>query len=234
MKAIFHNPTNKEKVMMKLVIVILSSLTFTINCLFAQNPHWVQKTDMPTARWGLSACEANGKIYVFGGSQSTTSPGYSIGILEVYDPTQDTWDTTKTPMPTARLMFMTGVVNGKIYVIGGRRVWTTGVDLGTVEVYDPLSDTWETKAPMPKPRTNAGVCVFDDKIYIIGGIKDSSVFNFSNDLQIYHPNTDTWDTTKTPMNYKRDPYACVLDDLIFVIGGTDGPPYAGLHRVEDL
>ena len=106
--------------------------------------------------------------------------------------------------------------------------------MGTVEVYDPLSDTWETKAPMPKPRTNAGVCVFDDKIYIIGGIKDSSVFNFSNDLQIYHPNTDTWDTTKTPMNYKRDPYACVLDDLIFVIGGTDGPPYAGLHRVEDL
>jgi N-acetylneuraminic acid mutarotase len=214
--------------MKKLILFVVVFICLQFNTL----AQWTRHSDMPTARWGLSACMLDGKIYALGGSQNLTSPGYATNKMEVYDPVLDTWDTTKASMLTSRVMFMTAVVSGKIYAIGGRQVWVTGDDLGTVEEYDPLTNTWAIKSPMQKPRTNAGVCVHDNKIYIVGGIKGGAAWQFSNDLQIYDPVTDTWDTSKTAMTYPRDPYVCTLNNFIYSVGGTNGSPYAGLHTVE--
>ncbi len=183
---------------MKILLQFLFFFLLAVQICFAQ---WAQMADIPTARWGNAACTVDGKIYVLGGSRDLSSPGKAIADMEIYDPLLNSWDATKAPMPTARVMFMAGVVEGKIYAIGGRQTWTTGADLGTVEMYDPLTDKWATKTPMPRPRTNAGICVLDNKIYVIGGIKGGANFIFSNDLQIYDPISDTWDTTKAPMNY---------------------------------
>jgi N-acetylneuraminic acid mutarotase len=215
------------------MILILFLALGLVSASLARGNCWNRRTDMPTARWGHIACTVNDKIYVLGGSSSNSYPGFSIGTLEVYDPLLNSWDSTKTLMPTARLMFMAGVVNGKIYAIGGRQNWSSGEDLGTVEMYDPVTDTWETKTPMPYPRTNAGFCVLNDKIYIIGGIKGGVDFLMSNDLQIYNTLTDTWDISKTPMIYDRDPEACVLNNTIYAIGGAeDHSPWGGLNTVE--
>ena len=56
--------------------------------------------------------------------------------VEVYDPANNTWD-TKASMPHPRVLFEANVVNGKIYVMGGK---TDGGQYSTVtlnEVYDP-------------------------------------------------------------------------------------------------
>ncbi|MCH8289930.1 hypothetical protein IH992_02335 [Candidatus Poribacteria bacterium] len=50
--------------------------------------------------------------------------------------------TKKADMPTHREDFAAGVVNGKIYVIGGGH----GGVFATVEEYDPATDTWAIKA----------------------------------------------------------------------------------------
>src|ERR1051326_6071290 len=60
-----------------------------------------------------------------------------------------TW-AVKAPMPTARHDMATSPVNGVIYAIGGKDLADN--DLGTVEAYDPASNTWTTKASMPMPR----------------------------------------------------------------------------------
>ena len=58
--------------------------------------------------------------------------------------------TTKAPMPTPRTGLAAGVVNGILYAVGGN----DGVSfLGTVEAYDPATNTWTTKASMPTVRT---------------------------------------------------------------------------------
>ena len=60
------------------------------------------------------------------------------------------------------------MLNGKIYAIGGARVWP-GQAVSTVEEYDPATDTWTTKAPMPTARRSLSTSVVNGKIYAIGG-----------------------------------------------------------------
>lgn len=73
--------------------------------------------------------------------------GATIKIIPAYANTSDylTW-TTKTSMPTARYAFgAVGVSNGKIYAIGGNTQQTGSAAqdiVGTVEEYDPSTDTW--------------------------------------------------------------------------------------------
>ena len=75
-----------------------------------------------------------------------TTEGFNLAYNSVYeyDPVSDTWDTTKTPMPTARFNHSSAVVDGKIYVFGGATN-STLLPISSVEVYDPVSDTWDTE-----------------------------------------------------------------------------------------
>jgi N-acetylneuraminic acid mutarotase len=60
----------------------------------AQNG-WEQKQDMPTLRGASCAVVINNKIYVLGGMNSSF---VNYAVNEVYDPSTDTWDTTKQPL----------------------------------------------------------------------------------------------------------------------------------------
>jgi len=65
--------------------------------------------------------------------------------VEEYDPAADAW-TTKAEMATARQSLATGVVNGKIYAIGGSTTCFPWSRTATVEEYTPISavldSTW--------------------------------------------------------------------------------------------
>jgi N-acetylneuraminic acid mutarotase len=69
---------------------------------------------MPTARRGLSACIANGKIYAIGGQGGIEF----LSTVEEYDPVADKW-TEKTDMPMSRFDHACSAMDGKIYVFGG-------------------------------------------------------------------------------------------------------------------
>jgi hypothetical protein len=74
-------------------------------------------------------------------------------------------------MPTPRFGFQTYLLGNKIYAIGGSQ--SQGTALATVEVYDPVADTWDiTRADMPRRFTFFAGAVVNDKIYVIGGIAD--------------------------------------------------------------
>ena len=65
----------------------------------------------------------------------------------MYDTQTDTW-VKKQDMPRFRLHFTTVVVDGKIYVIGGKIVDNPfkATSTNLVEVYDPLTNKWEKRA----------------------------------------------------------------------------------------
>jgi hypothetical protein len=59
--------------------------------------------------------------------------------------------TEKIPIPTARYHLTSAVVNGKLYVIGGRsNDMSFNVDAN--EVYDPASNKWTLQDPMPSKK----------------------------------------------------------------------------------
>jgi len=125
---------------------------------------------------------------------------------------EDSW-TAKTPMPTERLDSVTGVVNGKIYVIGG---WVPpkGAKTNKVEVYDPATDTWTEKASMPQALVHHGAAVVNNKIYVIGGEGAGGTAVFE-----YDPLADSW-TIKAPAPTPRYGHSIgVVNNKIYVIGG---------------
>ena len=126
---------------------------------------WTRKADMPFARMSSCAAAVNGKIYVIGGETGQWWQGPVISTVDEYNPVTDTW-TKKENMPTARMVFSTSVVNGKIYAIGGHN---RSRGLSTVEEYDPLTNTWTKKADIPMARGFLSSAAVNGRIYTVGG-----------------------------------------------------------------
>jgi N-acetylneuraminic acid mutarotase len=120
------------------------------------------------------------------------------------------------PMPTPRYGFGIGVVNNKIYVIGG---YNDSIILNGVEVYDPITNSWDTTnlANLPTPRYFVGSAVYDNKIYIIGGT--TGPYSNTSLIERYDPVMNEWDTVKN-LPYERAALgACVYQNRIYAIGG---------------
>jgi N-acetylneuraminic acid mutarotase len=216
-----------QNVLMISVFVFVGLLLIVSNCL-AQNGTWNQKANIPTARLFASSCELEGKVYVIGGAQSLNS---SLNTIDVYDPATDTWDTTKTDMPTARAELCVATVNGKIYAIGGTTSHNGPTIFGTVEEYNPTTDSWDTnKQPMPTARKGTACAVIDNKIYVAGG--SAASFNPSNILEVYDPATDNWTPKANMLAARYYPQGAVLNDTFYVSGGIIGSPWTGQIEVQ--
>ena len=123
--------------------------------------NWRALAPMPVKRCSAVADEVGGKIYLIGGLEPMENGlGTRVsGRNEMYDPATNTW-TPRSPMPTTRNHAMSGAVNGKIYVLGGRLAAgnipvTTNID--TVEEYDPAANLWSpVKERMLQVRSGGG------------------------------------------------------------------------------
>jgi N-acetylneuraminic acid mutarotase len=107
-------------------------------------------------------------------------------------------------------------MNGKLYVVGG---WNGTNALGTLEVYDPLTNTWATGfAPLPTPRFAFSVGVVGDTLYTVGGY-DSNTGAIFTTVEAYDRLTDTWSTKASlPVkNYNNS--VQVLNGILYSIGG---------------
>jgi hypothetical protein len=142
--------------------------------------------------------------------------------------------TQKADIPTARSLLSSCTLDGKIYVIGGTETNAYGPSVGTMEVYDPFLDSWDTtKAPMPTSRVELGACAVIGKIYAIGGADNHSTPPLGM-VEEYDPLTNTWDnTTKEPMPTPRKGAAYgVIDNIIYVAGGSAVANYTAYNKLE--
>jgi hypothetical protein len=203
-----------EQKIAPILLLIFCLVLSTLPLVRAAEDSWTSLEPMPTARSGLGVAVVDGKIYAIGGWN-----GDYLGTNEMYDPETDTW-TTKQPMPTARCYFAIAVYMNKIYAIGGtfgeKNIVYVGSP-GVNEVYDPLTDTWETLEPMPTARAHLDANVVGDKIYLIDG--DAWPFGQSAGglNEVYDISNDSW-STRSPMPIGVSYYAsAVVDNKIYII-----------------
>jgi N-acetylneuraminic acid mutarotase len=186
---------------------------------------WKKKTDMPTARGRIAACEFDGKIYTFGGSPDDVA---SLSAVEVYDPGTDTW-TKKGDLPVPLSSATAATVGNKIYVIGGYDK-SKPKSYSLVYEYDPAQETFAKKADMPTARGSMGSAVFDGKVYVLGGY-DPTNSTTLDVVEVYDPVANQW-ATKRKM---REPSAvfgiAAVGRKIFIIGGTNPFNNGAVSRV---
>ena len=211
------------------------------NSLRFSTAQWTRKADMPTARYDFSTSVVDGKIFAIGGQVRLKQDEFGDMVLskvEMYDPETDTWE-QRADMPTPRSAVSTSVVDGKIFVIGGEQLkkikgyrgWALeGKKLPTVEMYDPVTDTWTQKADMPTPRSYLSTSVMDGKIYAIGGMSSSTEQGRLETVEVYDSATDTWAKTES-INHARSCAAIsVVNGEIYAMGGRG---WSGIQSEPD-
>lgn len=149
-----------------------------------------------------------GKLYISGGvREGANDSAFPVRYLFAYDPGRNTWS-RKADMPRAVGQGVTGVINGKLYVLGGRQLYR----------YDPATDRWRTSFPLcPHEHWTGAGAVINGKFYVAGGIGFGGTGQ--HDLDVYDPATNMW-TTKAPMPTGRGWTAGTsLHGKLYVVGG---------------
>src|SRR6202166_4869869 len=194
---------------------------------------WKALAPMPSKRGSPVAAAVGDKIYVIGGvslppgstdiAVSPTTPHASVGTVEEYAHESNMWR-ERSPMPTPRNHAAIGVVNGKIYVIGGRvgaAFIGLASDISVVEEYDPAADQWSgPRARMPIARSAIGAGVDGGRIYVAGcEYQDPHMMATFRAVEAYDPASNTW-TEMPPMPVSRHGLAVgVIGNRLHVIGG---------------
>jgi N-acetylneuraminic acid mutarotase len=207
---------------------------------------WKALAPMPTKRGSPVAAVVGDKIYVIGGAVPgpketavhPARPHTSVGTVEEYDPATNTWR-TRSPMPTPRNHASVGVVNGKIYVIGGRvgAAFVSGgsSNIGVVEAYDPAADLWsQGLARMPSARSATAAGVYGGRIYVSGGEGQDYRMMFTfRALEAYDPATNTWATLPSMPVSRHGLAGAVVGNRLHMVSGDVQSAGTGVHVHTD-
>ncbi|QBQ54214.1 Kelch repeat-containing protein [Nitrosococcus wardiae] len=120
---------------------------------------WQTLTPMPEPRYAGDAVSMGNFIYLVGGK------GPSNKLLR-YDPEQDSWTHLKG-MQERREHTRSVVFEDKIVVIAGR--YQGAGELRSVEIYNPVTDTWHEGPSLNTARGGHGATVHQGKIMVFGG-----------------------------------------------------------------
>ncbi len=201
----------------------------TVEVYNPENNSWKKVADMPTPRSNAGAAVVDGKIYVVGGLAATDRRMESnkiLKVVEVYDPQTDTWE-SKQDMSEPRLSFGIGVVDRKIYVMGGANFFENQWRLDHVEVYNPDTDVWHNRPSLLTRRDGFETAVVEDSIYVIGGRGWPSIAQngpYLATIDVYEPG-NRW-RKKTDLPSLRYGFSTVVvGDEIYLIGGLESAAF---------
>ena len=148
---------------------------------------WSSGANMPDFRAFMASGYFNNKIYLVGGySTGNVSPAFAQ-VWE-YDPVTNTFNTTRMDMPHTLGGAGSGVLNGHLYVAGGRD--DANITLNSLYDYDIAANTWATKASLPAADNVPGAGVVNGQFWVFGG--GNPFLETTGASQYYTPATDTW------------------------------------------
>lgn len=168
------------------------------------NDSWSQVASLPVAQHLTPAVGViNDKIYVAGGASGP--------ILQIYDPATNTWS-NGAPMKIHRHHTAGAVIDGKLYVVGGRE----GAGSATaLEVYDPQANSWSTLASMPTGRSGLAAAAVNGELYTFGG----EVGGQLNEVEVYNPASNSWRILPDMPFGRHGIWASVIGNKIYIAGG---------------
>src|SRR5438876_285848 len=213
---------------------------------------WSTGANMPDVRSFMASGynSDNGKIYLVSGYNTGDVTSAQPDIWE-YDPVTDSF-TERTPIPHAVGGAAFGIINGHLYVAGGRDGTDTVVNL--VWDYDIAANTWTQKTEMPAVRNNVcGSAVALDRLWTFGGgnpfgparegtteaafperqssAPATNTFRRKNknrtpDLTsasyIYDPATDSWSDAPSMNDLRSFASGTSIGTKVFAAGGLNG------------
>ena len=128
-------------------------------------------------------------------------------------------------MPLSRQELATGILNGKLYVLGG--YYLGFMSTATVQVYDPTTDTWTLAHPLPYVVNHNAAAVAGGNLYSFGAGRGETF--------VYNPNNNSWSSRASSHYVHSDTAAVgVINNKIYVAGGTGTPSQRELEVYDPV
>ena len=209
---------------------------------YAYNPandEWIQGPEIPAGRkrGSTGLVMHDDKFYIVGGNTIGHDGGF-VAWFDEFDPATGVW-TALADSPRPRDHFHAEVLNGKLYVAGGRLSGGQGGTfaplIAEVDVYDFAAGTWSQVADLPTPRAAASVASFGNELYVIGGeIETDLQGNVINDAvsttEAYDPAAGTWTTKAELITERHGTQAIVSGDGIHITAGSNSKGGSGTMK----
>src|SRR3979490_2024660 len=201
---------------------------------------WTKKKPMPLASHHVSFTEHKGKIYAFGGfvlPQSGPPAWVPLDNAWESDPAGGSWRAL-APLPTKRGSPVAVSAGERMYVIGGA-VAGPGqpavhparphTSVGTVEEYDPATNSWRARAAMPTPRNHMVGGAISGKVYVASGRVGAAFISGGSSnigvIEAYDPVADSWSHGLARMANARSAGAGgVYNGRLYITGGEHQEP----------
>jgi len=151
---------------------VSGSYTTAVNAYNPATNTWAAVAPVLSARYYAAAARgADGRVYLFGGRNS-------VGMAttaEAYNPATNTWTSVRAPTTARMGAVAVTAPNGRIYLFGGSTSTSSTTATSTVEIYDPVANTWSAGPVMSPSRAYAGGALgTDGRIYLAGGYTGSN------------------------------------------------------------
>lgn len=175
---------------------------------------WIERAPMPagTQRGSSVAAAVGGVILVAGGLRD----GASVADVSSYDPVGDVWDDSPPDLPGARDHGCGGVIDGMLYVAGGRLGPSNSRRLWAFE-----AGAWVDRAQMITGRSGVGCGVVGGELIVVGGEgnPDTSSGVFPQ-AEAYDPATDRWRALDPMPTPRHGMGAAAWEGSLYVPGGA--------------
>jgi len=200
-----------------------------------QNDSWTETTNLAAYRASHSAVLLDdGRVLIAGGGGPYGSP--ADGDALIYDPLTKSWTPTGSMVWQGTQSRMVKLNDGRVLVAGGLTISDYPIASSTTQIYDPVSNTWNSAAPLSQPLYAFTLATFPgEKVLAIGGAKeydypvnypDSHPWNessFNLKIEAYDSNFDCWTIVgEMPQPVTYGAAALLPDGRLWLTGGGAG------------
>ena len=113
----------------------------------------------------MQEMRSNGTVVALEDGRILAAGGCLAPTAEMYDPVKNQWNNIRPMREARRREHSSAVVEGKVYVAGGR-----GAEpLSSVECFDPETENWSDLPSMISRRTNFQLVSAQGQLYALGG-----------------------------------------------------------------
>ncbi len=134
----------------------------------------------------------NGRVFVTGGGPEVSismTPG--LDTAEIYDPREGTFRLLEAKMSSLRIFHaMVKLKDGRVLIAGGSEGPGFNNALRTVEIFDPVTETFEEVGDMNASRLVPGAALLRNGRVLLAGSFNAFPFSIGNEAELYDPVTD--------------------------------------------
>jgi len=186
---------------------------------------WTSKTGIPIAIEDFATCVVSNKIWTVGGLIGPGASHTFNNLVQVFDPSLNSWAITNTVMPNPRALGDFGCSDGtNLWCVSGTSDMSVypGLLASTrVDYFSPASNSWTQVASLPVAACYKDVEWVNGKIYSLSGATAYSE-GYTPLMQVYTVASNSW-TLLPPCPLTGTGSAmCKLGNKIYIVGGENG------------